>query len=687
MATKEDTIKDFDDFYTYGINSWQPFLTQAEEDYLFYLGKQWQDSEIVDLHDEGRNAYVFNYIQRNINLTVGHEIKNRKGIGCKPVGKNDELIADILNGTMINVNANNDTYDVVTDCFEDGLICGMSLGTLYVDYSKDIVSGDIRLKCDPFQSYIIDPKFTKMDFSDCGYIEKRTFVNEHELKMMQPQVDVKGLPTGAPDQKFNLQSVARNNGGDAVYAYDELWTRTTKQVKAWVDLESGITGEWTGSKEDFELFLFLNPTKRPIKMMKPSVRYRVMVGRQPVYDGDELSGIDDYPQVAYLGIYKPQVDDFKYKLHGMVRPSRDPQENYNKIRSKEDDILKSSLYSSWLVEDGALENPEAAYSSGQGQVISRKRGSSPDAVTRLPNNLGDVAPLVNLSQQLNKDMIELVGLSEEALGTQDAGNTEISATLAKMRVSNSVTVLQRYFSNLEKFQKFVGRKMLRMIQVNYTDRKIAEITEKPKELIEQISQQLRDPKYGKNVIVAEQDLTDTQRNLTYMQAVHAKGVIGDEFPNSVIIDRLPITEKAEVRQAFDQQSQQVQQQQAKITEQEELNKRLINAEIVHKLSLAEQQRETAVSRQALAMQHLANSDADRARAILDNIKAAKEIDSMEEDRLMKSIEFILSLENQRKQGDVINTKVTSAETEKDVVATNQMNKQPQPQPQQQGQVA
>lgn len=668
MAKDLDLKRDFEDYYTYSLNSWNDCIVEMNTDLEYYLGKQFTDEELSSLSEEGRQAYIYNYCQRNVHLMVGHQINNRKGLGVLAVEGSDETTADIFDRIMSITAENGNFYNVFTDCFESMLITGIGLCSMWMDYTEDIVDGDIRIKADQFQSFMLDPKFTQMNLEDCGWILRRHFVNEDELKYLQPKIKAKEFKSGVPDQKFNYMSLARNNSGQKIYAYDEMWVRTSKKAPILVNRLTGEAKRWIGTEDDLERKLGENPWNIRSEIPIPSVNYTSFVGGEVVYNGDELSGIDDYPIVPFIGIYKPNYDNFRYKLQGIIRSIRDPQDNYNKIRSKQDDILRSMLYSSWLIEKDALENPEDAYKAGTGQVLVKKKGLAPDAIRQLEHKeLPQSFPYI--TDQLGKDMLELPGLNEEALGIADQGNTDISAKLGQQRASSAAVTTQKFYNNLDISMKLVGKKVLRMAQINYSFEKVQRMTNM------QPTKEFVDKDFGKyDSVVKLQDLTDTQREHTFGQALQLKQILGDEFPTSVVIDMMPVSNITEVRKAYQQQAQQQQQAKQAMQEQEEINKRLINAEIVHKLSLAEQERETGVYKQAAAMQQLANGDAERAKANLDNIKSVREIQGMQQDQLMKVMQFVMMLQQQSKQADNANIDVRSDKGEQDMVKSNEMNK-------------
>jgi hypothetical protein len=315
----------------------------------------------------------------------------------------------------------------------------------------------------------------------------------------------------------------------------------------------------------------------------------------------------------------------------------DPQEALNKERSRMTDVVASQPNSGWIVREGAVKNRKDLYKTGQGIVIERSMDSQPGDVEKIrPAEIANTSPV--MIEQLVKDIMEIPGGNEELLGVADSGNSEISGVLAKVRSANGLTTLQDLFDNLSRSQKLLGRKLIKLIQSNYTPEKVQRITGK------QPTQEFYDQEFGKyDCVVKEGMLTDTQRQMAYVQALQARNV-GIAIPDSFVIENMPIANKEELKEAYEQEAKAAQEQQAKIEEQEVLQRKLINAETIHKLSLAEQQRQRGVADLALARERLSESTENKANAVLDLVKAATEIHGMKQNQIIEAITFLRGLQ-------------------------------------------
>ena len=660
--------KDFDDYYTEGLACWSTAYEEMNIDVRMFLGDQFSDTDKALLAEEGRSAYIYNYLQRNINLVTGYQRKNRLGFGIDPQSGEDMQVADVLEDLLIWQAQKSNFYNVFSDGFEEAAITGCSMLSFGIDYSKDPINGDIICRAEPFESFMIDPHFTQMDLSDCRFFMRRKYVDKAQAQQLLPMAkkDIDSLVPGVPDNKFSYMSYSQNRYENTLYALDEMYTSVSKKVDYLTHRQTGQQIKWKGKKDGLKYLLSVDPYWVHTVGYEPSIEYTTYLQNEPMYNGNDPFGIDDYPCVPFLWIMRPQYNDYRYKIQGMIRVARDPQEEYNKVRSTMVDILRSQPNSGWQIEEGAVKNPKDLTKVGQGQIIEMSPGRSIQAAQKIqPADLSQ--GIVSLSQQLNTDILQLPGLNEEALGVAEQGNTEISGTLAKMRTANSITILKSAFDKAELTQKLAGQKLLKMMLVNYTPQKLSQIVGRP---IPQID---IDKAMKYDIVVKEALLTDTQKTLSYVQALQAKAA-GINIPDGFVLQQMPIANKSELMEAYSQEAKQAQEQQAKVNEQEQMQLRLQNSEIVHKLSLAEQQRETAVSRQALAQQHLANSYADRAKGLLDNVKAAKEIQGMEQEQVMKGLAFLLQLQDMAGQKETSQVKDTSQESAKDVVAFNQLNK-------------
>lgn len=655
----KDILQDYEDAYEDGLRDWGQYYPEAYKDMQYASGDQWSDADKSYLTGQDRNAYVFNYIRRNVKNISGYQRKNRLASLTDPIEGSDQYTSDILSDLLLNGMQYGEGYNVLSDAFEHGaLVTGLNLISLWMDYSEDPVNGEPQINREAFNSFMMDSQFTKLDLSDCRYLLRRKYVDKATAKRLLPGKSgfVNEIePSGKSDTKFDYMSYARRNTpGKKLLRYDEYWRRTTKKVYLIIDGMTGQTQKWKGSKKSLDAFISQYPFVDYVKTYEPSVELSIMLEEEVMYNGPDPYGLNDYPFIPVVGFYTPEYDDYAYKLQGIVRTLRDPQTELNRMESKSSDIIKGQVNSGWDVEENQVVNEEDLYRTGQGVVIKRKAGTAP-LVKIQPAELSQAFPLMIESYQ--RDISQLAGGSEELFGVAEGGNTEVSGTLAKQRAANALTTFQDLFDNLSLSQKFLGEKYLKMVLSNWTPEKIQRVT--GKEVPPNIND-IESLKY--DVVVKEGLLTDTQRNLQYLQMLEAIKV-GVEIPQSALIRAIPIADKTELLKDFEQEQQQKQEAQAKIDEQEQMVLKMQNAKIVADLSLAEERRARAKADVGLLIERTSESVQNQSEAVLNQVKAAGEIMGMRQDQLIGALTFVLQLQEKAEAEDKQREMISSIEAE------------------------
>ena len=171
-----EIVRQFDDFYQEAYYAWNVLYPLAERDLRMFLGDQWDEQEKTALFQEGRNAFVFNRIRRIINMITGYQRKNRLSSVVAPIENSDQQTADQLSQLLLYVMNAAEGYQTISDCFGGAMKTGWNLCSVWMDYREDPINGDIKFQREPFNGFITDPYFTRLDFSDCSYIQRRKYL-------------------------------------------------------------------------------------------------------------------------------------------------------------------------------------------------------------------------------------------------------------------------------------------------------------------------------------------------------------------------------------------------------------------------------------------------------------------------------------------------------------------------------
>lgn len=647
MASDLDIINDYDKHYQEAYAAWNPFYPLAERDLRYFLGDQWDSKEKQLLFQEGRNQFVFNRIRRNINLLTGYQRKNRLSSVVVPVESSDQLTADQLSQALLYVFQSSDGYQMVSDCFGGAVKTGFNLLTLWMDYRDDPVNGDIRFGREPFSGFITDPYFTRLDFSDCGYVIRRKYLNRDHVKSLFPnrEKDIDDLYEigWSRDDKFTWLPYQRQPGGQVMMAVDEFTLQKWKNVDMIVDMETGETTEWDGDKQRLKEFLALYPNLQIVKRPKRYIEQHLIVNNQLMETVINPFGLDEYPFVPFVGQFDPESDLWELKMQSLVRCQIDPQKEMNRRISQMTDIVDSQINSGWLAEEDSVINPRSLFQSSQGKVIWRKKSAPPGSIEKIPP--AQVPPsLFQLQELFAANMMEILGVNDAAFGVSE--NPQESGVLMQMRQSAAIVNVQDVYDNLRYSQKMASKKILKMVQ-KWSPQKFARIlNQEPAPGIYDLDV----TKY--DVAVQEGVLTDTQRQIYFKQLVDLKQ-LGVPVTGEMLAKAAPLQGKSE----FNNQLAQAEQQQAQAAQaQQQIEQQVLQtksqatqAKAISDVALSKERFTRAVANMGLSEERTAQSVHDRSMAALERARAVKELSSMDDDQLVKYLQIVRMMEAMAKQ--------------------------------------
>jgi hypothetical protein len=634
-------------FYAESITINQSFWGEADTDQRFFSGDQslWTDL-YGNLPANRRRQFSFNRIRRVINMISGHQRRNRKSTIVVPVENGDSETADQFSKVMLWAMNSESVLETISESFQGALVTGMNFLHVWLDYRSDPVNGNIKVDNCHFNSWIVDPYFRKADLSDCNAIWKRSFLTKRECISLLPANtdEILGLMSNdsgtGRDGKFQFMPESYNYGYKNLLTYDEFYYRDYRTQKMLVDTESGETMEWKSDDDDaLKEFLQTYPTIEVIQQEIPTVKLAIVVQGKVMYHGVQPLGIDTYPFIPMLAYYDPQMPYYPFRIQGVVRGLRDAQYLYNRRRIIELDILESQINSGWIYKENALVNPKDIFLSGQGRGLALKDEAQMTDVQKIPSP-GIDPSMVQLSELLAKEVSEISGVNEELLGS---AVDEKAGILSMLRQGAGLTTLQVLFDNLDRTQKLLGKMFIDIIQANFTPGKIKKILEA------EPSQQFYNKAFGKYDAVVEEGLnTSTQRQMQFAQMLQLReaGVpitTADLMEAATIQGKKVIIENAQKVEQQQAQAQQMQMQSA--MQEQEARTNLAHARADADRGLFLERSSRVHENEALAEERRAQAEKDNELALLNFVKALKEIEGVDLDHLGK----LITLSNVLKQ--------------------------------------
>ncbi len=623
-------------FYSESITINQTFWGEADTDTRFEAGDQtiWNDI-YGNLPANRRRQFNFNRIRRITNMISGHQRRNRMSTIVTPRENGDQQTADQFSKLMLWINQQEGILETISDSFHGALVTGMNLLHVWNDVREDPISGNIKVDNCSYNSFLIDPFFRKQDLSDCNAIWKRSFLTKRETISLLPENTDEILSLSnydTSDGKFQFMPESYDYGIKNLLSYDEFYYRDFRSQKMMIDTQTGESMEWSGDDDRLKEFLQAFPSVTVIDQEVPTVKLAIVVQGKVMYHGPNPLGIDKYPFVPVLAYYNPQLPYFPLRVQGVVRQLRDSQYLYNRRKVIELDILESQINSGFKYKENALVNPKDIFLSGQGRGLALKEEAQMTDVEQIiPTPVNPTT--LQISEFLGREMQEIAGVTDAAMGL--ASDTSKSGFDTQLRQHASLGTLENLFDQLDRSQKLLGQIIIAVVQTNFTPGKVKRVIE------EEPTPQFYNKAFGKYDAVVEEGLnTSTQRQMQFAQLLQLRES-GVAIPDEILVESATIQDKKKLTDAIQQQQQAAQQQQQAemqaAIEEQQARTQLAQARAVADEGLGIERLSRVKENEALAVERKAEAAKDRQQAVLNMVKALKEIEDIDIQQLEKLV--------------------------------------------------
>ena len=491
------------------------WVYEAEEDYNYAVGNQWDRNDLETLRKAGVKGLTINKIQPNLFLIAGIQRQNRSDFRAFPEGEEDNLSAEISTLLMKNSLKLSMGEYKLSEIFEDGLICGEGWIEPYIDYTYDLLNGDLKLKkVNPLHIYP-DPNFTEYDLSDAEYIIKfKPKLMERELLKLFPDQEKKikaikegrlSLDTNAETNTFgeiidnredyphmdadNANGLTESDGKKDIYDLTEYYYK--KYIKRYLvaDKKAG-TVKQAASKEEAENYvkstieqdketplkegeaLMANGERKATAMVIertiPDIWICSLVGNQIIEDV-QCSYYPRWKGFPFIPFFAHRITtplkESKYMVQGVVRSLKDPQRELNKRRTQELRLVNTSANSGWLTEKGAWVSKATVkkYGASAGVILEYKKGhEKPERITPAPLSQAHA----QLAAENAADMKEISGVNTDLLAMNENG--QASGRAIALRQKQGIVMIQRILDNFSHTKKILARFLLSQLGELYT---------------------------------------------------------------------------------------------------------------------------------------------------------------------------------------------------------------------------
>lgn len=484
-VSAKKALKDFKWAYEYR----KRWLESAKEDFEFTLGKQWETDDVVELDKQGVMALTINKIRPSIWLLTGLESQNRTDWAAFPEGSEDSLVAEISTRLLKSVAKNSGVNYKISQEFEDSLTCGEGWLEPYIDYTYDLLNGDMKFKKLDYNQIFPDPCFREYDLSDARFVNKVTWsLTKDELIGLYP--DSESKINKIQDGRLNLDTIGDGSlGGVDV------------QRKGYKDADGGLSGEYEGeatydllehyykrmaavyhvldkklgkvivtpNKEEADKYAEgamkddgRDVTVRVVKRMVPEIWVCAVVGgeeieRKRAWSYPSWKGYPFIPNFCYWAQVPLDRQNRDLLIQGVTRGMKDLNRQYNKRKTQELRHLNQSTNSGWLSEENVWVNKDEVkdFGASSGVLLEYRSGRTPpQKIIPTPLSQGHA----QLAVENTQDLKEASGINADLLAMQEGG--QASGRAISLRQRQGLVMVQKVFDNLSQTKWILGKFIL-----------------------------------------------------------------------------------------------------------------------------------------------------------------------------------------------------------------------------------
>lgn len=572
MATEYDIATHQYECYRWAYdNGHEEWMAKAQTCFEFWRGNQWDEKVLAQLTREGRPALRFNVIESLVRSMMGIQRALRNDVRFLPVSGANNETARVQDALWLHTQQQNNLDFLETEVYQKGLIMGRAYYDVRVKHN-DSFQGEVRICSPRSQDIILDASIDTYDPA-AGWprVFHRRWVSYHDLvtqygREKAEAVGYRGMPEWMYyEDKFMAQQMGRlpyyrsePNEFDSLqraYLLLDQQHKVFKKKKVFVDLQTGDVSEIpeTWDHNRIAAVLEATPGVGVTDQMRETVRWTTTCEEVVLHDEDS-----PYKQFTITPFFPSFVDGVTL---GAVESLIDAQQLYNKITSQELHIINTTANSGWIVKRGALTNMNGVRELEQ-------FGSKPGTVIEVNENVSDAIQKITpnstpqghdrLSFKADQIMRSLSGVSNQARGfaREDVAGEAILANQAAQDIN-----FAGWLGNLHRTKQMLASRVLDCVQAHYTDTRAIlinrgsslqpEMEEIPinqptpeGEVLNDVTQ----GKYTTTLIPAPARASMTEEDFKLMLMLRKE--IGMAIPDNLLLELSPATNKAQIIQAL-----------------------------------------------------------------------------------------------------------------------------------------
>jgi len=510
---------------------------RAQECWEFYDNDQWTSADKEALRQRRQAPVVINRIAPTIDLVVGLQVTQPIDWVAKPVGLDDDGVAQAMSAALKFVARQNNAFHITIDAYKDSLIYGIGwINTGFHIRDADPRSEPVQMmRCDP-REIRLDPQSKQADLADARYLIWSRKVEYHDALRAFPKLkskySQKGLeydsdheydggpykvydgvvdlvpPPSMWDQleDWNMWEKDDNDPETQHITVHELWERVSVR-KMVMEMNNGVVRTFD-PEDDEAMAEVLGPNvRRFYEADVPHVRYHVFSGTTLLLSADSPY---DHGRLPFVPVWH------KRDRHGdpfsMVETLKDPQREINHRRSR---LL-------WELISSSIRISQKAFAATQMTLEEvQMKAARPDAIwigdkddiDMMPKP-GTASSQFQLMQDAKQEIQSVSGMNDDLMGFDSASRSGKSKQISMIQ---GATIQRPKEANLHMAHKLVGELVAQLIQQAHTDEWLVRITDDlNNEKVIQLNKETTDPMTGEPRIL--NDITQARFDLAIEEA-------------------------------------------------------------------------------------------------------------------------------------------------------------------------
>jgi len=613
----------------------------------YYFGDQWDKEVKSTLAAQKRPAHTINMVLSTVNAVVGEYIKARQDISFQPMGKGaSQETANSLRFLFKQIATNNKSEHKEKMMFTDGLIQDRGYVYYYLDFS-DNIEGEIREEIIDPTDVILDPGAKDYDPRTWSEVFISRWMTPDEIGALYGPEFRDKVDLAAGNGTFGHDSLeweAPNFGGthydsEVFFQASEPEIKKVKRIRVierqyrclartafFIDRPTGdmrrVPEGWEPARS--QEFAMQNDLE---VMWKPERRIKICITADKILLHEGWSLFDQVSIIPFFPYFR------RGRPFGLVRNLISPQDMLNKVTSQELHVVNTTANSGWVFQTGSLINMDrddlVTQGSKTGLVLEVAQGAEmPQKIqpNQIPTGLSEIGSKAGMFFN------EISGVSKAQLGSERSD----SSKALDARKQGGLAQQEIIFDNLELTRRFRAEIMLEIIQSYYTETRLLQVFEKNEdgddiqgEIAVNQPMEGMDPDTQESIEFIKNDLTlgeysiaitSVPRRDTYQESLFDQLLqlreIGVQIPDYALVEVSQHPDKkdlVEVIKKIQGMAAPTEEELIKQQQLEQLQMRLLAAEVMDKEASAMERQANAQKLQANAQESMAKPQIDQLR--------------------------------------------------------------------------